>query len=415
MRQRLAMGAALGLGGAKHAQLCRDHWLPDKDASACMDDSCGVPFTLLNRRHHCRCCGDIFCNRCVSVRLMLDARTAVPTARVEHGVEGRVCFRCYERAIRGQASVAAEMRNLDLVPTHTVATSPMTSQTSTTTTPASRRTSPHHSSTPSTPNASSTSPAPAEDETAALLAATPTTPEQMRTVGADELRGLVTRYNRALRDQQRLTEEAKEAAEEAERGRRTVEGELALARAQVKRMGALWEELTNARRELERTRTTSSGQGGSRSGLLAAAECLGDEDAEWSTRLVWHDATTRETTIHETTASDANPSRGHLTRAPRDSHDGDPTRSWRGGLVVADPGLGTVTRVGHDVISSTASAFDDATGHSVFRVTYRDGSGWERRLTCRVDGVVAANRWARELGQRVLEREARGPAPSASL
>ena len=82
----------------------------------------------------------------------------------------------------------------------------------------------------------------------------------MRTVGADELRGLVTRYNRALRDQQRLTEEAKEAAEEAERGRRTVEGELALARAQVKRMGALWEELTNARRELERTRTTSVGQ-----------------------------------------------------------------------------------------------------------------------------------------------------------
>ena len=134
MRQRLAMGAALGLGGAKHAQLCRDHWLPDKDASACMDDSCGVPFTLLNRRHHCRCCGDIFCNRCVSVRLMLDARTAVPTARVEHGVEGRVCFQCYERAIRGQASIAAEMRNLDLVPTHTVATSPMTSRTTMTTT-----------------------------------------------------------------------------------------------------------------------------------------------------------------------------------------------------------------------------------------------------------------------------------------
>ena len=65
---------------------------------------------------------------------------------------------------RGQASVAAEMRNLDLVPTHTVATSPMTSQTP----PASRRTSPHHSSTPSTPNRISSSPAPTDDETAAL-------------------------------------------------------------------------------------------------------------------------------------------------------------------------------------------------------------------------------------------------------
>ena len=403
MRQRLAIGAALGLGGAKHAQLCRDHWLPDKDASACMDDSCGVPFTLLNRRHHCRCCGDIFCNRCVSVRLMLDARTAVPTARVEHGVEGRVCFRCYERAIRGQASIVAEMRNLDLVPTHTVATSPMMEGGMERTSP---HHSPHHASTPSTPNGPSSSPV-AEDETAALLAATPTTPEQMRTVGADELRGLVTRYNRALRDQQRLTEEAKEAAEEAERGRRTVEGELALARAQVKRMGALWEELTNARRELERTRTTSSGQGGSRSGLLAAAECLGDEDAEWSTRLVWHDATIVETTSSDAASDDAN-------LRVRDDDPPD-ARCWRGGLVVADPALGTVTRVGHDRISHATSAFDDATGHSFFRVTYRDGSGWERRLTCRVDGVVAANRWARELGQRVLEREARGPAPSSSL
>ena len=407
LRQRFAMGAALGLGGAKHAQLCRDHWLPDKDASACMDDSCGVPFTLLNRRHHCRCCGDIFCNRCVSVRLMLDARTAVPTARVEHGVEGRVCFQCYERAIRGQASIVAEMRNLDLVPTHTVATSPITSQTTTTTTTTTGFDPPISRSTPSTPNEPASSPV-AEDETAALLAATPTTPEQMRTVGADELRGLVTRYNRALRDQQRLTQEAEGAAEEAERGRRVVEGELALARAQVKRMGALWEELTNARRELEQTRTTSSGRGGSRTGLLAAAECSGDEDAEWSTRLVWHDATSDETSSSEGRSSDA-------VGDDLGVRDDDGNTRWRGGLVVADPALGTVTRVGHDRISSATSSFDDATGHSVFRVTYRDGSGWERRLTCRVDGVVAANRWARELGQRVLESEARGPAPFESL
>ena len=136
LRQRFGpMGAALGrIGGGRDQQLCRNHWLPDKEASGCMDDSCGVPFTLLNRRHHCRCCGDIFCNRCVSVRLMLDARTAVPTARVEHGVEGRVCHQCYTRAIRGQASVAAEMRDVDLVPTHTVATSPLFGPSTTTTT-----------------------------------------------------------------------------------------------------------------------------------------------------------------------------------------------------------------------------------------------------------------------------------------
>jgi hypothetical protein len=44
------------------------------------------------------------------------------------------------------------------------------------------------------------------------------------------------------------------AAHEAARSKAATEEELALARAQVKRMGALWEELTNARRELDETR-----------------------------------------------------------------------------------------------------------------------------------------------------------------
>ena len=114
--------------------------------------------------------------------------------------------------------------------------------------------------------------------------------------------------------------------------------------------------------------------------MLAAAECLGDEDAEWSTRLVWHD-TTNETTgetssTFEGRSSDAVGNLGGTLGVHDD--DGDESSSWRGGLVVADPAVGTVTRVGHDRISSATSAFDDATGHSVFRVTYRDISGWER-------------------------------------
>jgi hypothetical protein len=202
------------------------------------------------------------------------------------------------------------MRDVDLVPTHTVATSPLFR--------------PFNDdddddaqlSNPSTPNAQlCTSPKIGiASETAALLAATPTTPEQMRTCGADELRGLVARYNRALKDQARLTEEAHSAAEASERSRRAVEDELSLARAQVKRMGALWEELTNARRELEHTRGGKQGSSqsaprngamhacgmnagsGARErkesgGLLASLACRGpDETSElWSTRIVWHD------------------------------------------------------------------------------------------------------------------------------
>lgn len=40
----------------------RTDWVQDKDVNTCQ--GCDAPFTLLNRRHHCRRCGRIFCNNC---------------------------------------------------------------------------------------------------------------------------------------------------------------------------------------------------------------------------------------------------------------------------------------------------------------------------------------------------------------
>jgi len=37
-------------------------WIPDSQATNC--DSCYKPFTIINRKHHCRLCGKIFCNNC---------------------------------------------------------------------------------------------------------------------------------------------------------------------------------------------------------------------------------------------------------------------------------------------------------------------------------------------------------------
>ncbi|KAL6069343.1 Mitochondrial distribution and morphology protein 12 [Balamuthia mandrillaris] len=42
----------------------RLEWMEDKDVNACRH--CGQLFTFLNRRHHCRLCGGIFCRNCVS-------------------------------------------------------------------------------------------------------------------------------------------------------------------------------------------------------------------------------------------------------------------------------------------------------------------------------------------------------------
>jgi len=44
-------------------KVLRSEWVPDKNASACMD--CKQIFTFFRRRHHCRFCGKIYCNKCL--------------------------------------------------------------------------------------------------------------------------------------------------------------------------------------------------------------------------------------------------------------------------------------------------------------------------------------------------------------
>lgn len=38
-----------------------DHWLKDEGTDSCV--GCGVRFTLYERRHHCRNCGQLFCSK----------------------------------------------------------------------------------------------------------------------------------------------------------------------------------------------------------------------------------------------------------------------------------------------------------------------------------------------------------------
>jgi len=44
------------------ASVKRDHWKPDLAAQECRHPPCQQKFTLFQRRHHCRKCGDIFCD-----------------------------------------------------------------------------------------------------------------------------------------------------------------------------------------------------------------------------------------------------------------------------------------------------------------------------------------------------------------
>ncbi|XP_052196316.1 protein FREE1-like [Diospyros lotus] len=62
----------------------KDHWVPDEAVVKC--SSCGTQFNAFIRRHHCRNCGDIFCDKCTQGRIALTAD--------QYAVPVRVCDRC---------------------------------------------------------------------------------------------------------------------------------------------------------------------------------------------------------------------------------------------------------------------------------------------------------------------------------
>ncbi|KAM0008803.1 putative chromatin regulator PHD family [Helianthus debilis subsp. tardiflorus] len=62
----------------------KDHWVPDEAVTKCT--GCGSDFSAFNRKHHCRNCGDIFCDKCTHGRIALTSEENAPQVRV--------CDRC---------------------------------------------------------------------------------------------------------------------------------------------------------------------------------------------------------------------------------------------------------------------------------------------------------------------------------
>ncbi|XP_043252358.1 zinc finger FYVE domain-containing protein 9 isoform X2 [Colletes gigas] len=60
-------------------------WVPDSDAPSCM--FCDVKFTVIKRRHHCRACGKVLCNKCCSMKYKLE---------YQGNIDSRVCVSCYQ-------------------------------------------------------------------------------------------------------------------------------------------------------------------------------------------------------------------------------------------------------------------------------------------------------------------------------
>lgn len=58
----------------------KDHWVPDEAVTKCT--SCATAFNAFVRRHHCRNCGDIFCDKCTQGRIALTADEQAQPVRV---------------------------------------------------------------------------------------------------------------------------------------------------------------------------------------------------------------------------------------------------------------------------------------------------------------------------------------------
>ena len=67
----------------------RPMWTPDEAAEQCQGAGCtSGDFNLFNRRHHCRACGGLFCDRCTQSRM------ALPHLGYPLYEEQRVCEPC---------------------------------------------------------------------------------------------------------------------------------------------------------------------------------------------------------------------------------------------------------------------------------------------------------------------------------
>lgn len=66
----------------ERARMLDRNWLPDHHVTHCL--SCSKEFSATLRKHHCRCCGKIFCNDCSAKRASLPA----------HPTPVRVCNEC---------------------------------------------------------------------------------------------------------------------------------------------------------------------------------------------------------------------------------------------------------------------------------------------------------------------------------
>lgn len=74
-------------------------WIPDNKIHSCMN--CQSEFSFVNRKHHCRSCGQIFCNNCCFTYLSIP--NYMPKTYMDQSGNVRVCSACRDNIVMVKA------------------------------------------------------------------------------------------------------------------------------------------------------------------------------------------------------------------------------------------------------------------------------------------------------------------------
>ncbi|KAI1338008.1 FYVE-domain-containing protein [Xylariaceae sp. FL0016] len=91
----------------------RQHWKPDPESAICDEPSCRRNFNYWTRRHHCRKCGNIFCDSHSTYGVPLDQNAEYNP----RGIISRACAHCYTefQAWRSRTNSQASSENSSVV------------------------------------------------------------------------------------------------------------------------------------------------------------------------------------------------------------------------------------------------------------------------------------------------------------
>jgi hypothetical protein len=73
-------------------------WIPDNMSEQC--SMCKSPFTFYLRKHHCRCCGRIFCYKCSNYTIIIPEDFSYLHKKTQETIASRVCKACHDNIIQ---------------------------------------------------------------------------------------------------------------------------------------------------------------------------------------------------------------------------------------------------------------------------------------------------------------------------